>query len=426
MLQGTIRSSFLKSNASCLPLRSLRSWRLICLVVLTASATAQGIDDDWARRHQMRIEQHRMADVRFLVLDADARPVEGATVKIEQTRHAFEVGIELASQKDLRPLPSSSAWRVINAVDLGHQTEWRSFATIDGPRFSAMLVSLHDANFVVSWGPLFSADSAALPGKLVPMNNLTIQKSAMLFIEGVFPLVSAGIDRYDLCEDTLDHDRFTPAMLRKLRMGVDVLDPSAEVFLPFDGGLQGPRVGDVRQAIDDANGQFLDLDGYTIRQRFAGKVEQDELTRNLNALASLCPDIVVSGLEVGGPTAVDRTINMERVLRTLFAEPKVKGIYFAGFTADQLADPDAALIDAEGNLTGAGQSVDQLFGETWWTDLTVNSDLLGEATARVFLGTQEVTVTFPGAGADASTLTVPLRVDEPSDPPRLVVLQAIE
>ena len=194
------------------------------------------------------------------------------------------------------------------------------------------------------------------------------------------------------------------------------------MFLPFDGGLQGPRVGDVRQAIDDANGQFLDLDGYTIRQRFAGKVEQDELTRNLNALAALCPAIVVSGLEVGGPTAVDRTINMERILRTLFAEPKVKGIYFAGFTADQLADPDAALIDAEGNLTGAGRSVDQLFGETWWTDLTVNSDLLGEATARVFLGTHTVTVTF----ADGETLTVPLRVNVASDPPRLVVLQAIE
>ena len=228
--------------------------------------------------------------------------------------------------------------------------------------------------------------------------------------------------RYDLCDDTLDHDRFTPAMLRVLRMEIDAIDPDAEVFLPFDGGLQGPRVGDVRQAIDDANGQFLDLDGYTIRQRFAGKIEQDELTRNLNALAVLCPAIVVSGLEVGGPSAVDRTINMERILRTLFAEPKVKGIYFAGFTADQLADPDAALIDENGNLTGAGRSVDQLFGETWWTDLTVQSDLLGEATARVFLGMHTVTVTF----ADGGTLQVPLRVDEANDPPRLVVLQAIE
>ena len=50
-----------------------------------------------------------MADVRFLVLDADARPVEGATVKIEQTRHAFEVGVvpDPQAAKDIHFRPTA-------------------------------------------------------------------------------------------------------------------------------------------------------------------------------------------------------------------------------------------------------------------------------------------------------------------------------
>jgi hypothetical protein len=394
------------------------------LALCTTPTHAQLLDQAWADRHQAAIDEHRKADVKFIVLDAKGQPVEGVGLRVKQINHRFEVGIEL---HDLgTEARSPSELKAFNAISLERFSNWYELGQAKETTVDAFTTHITQAAWrgdAVHFGAFASADYAKTPDRLIPLSNERVVEAARGYLQKIL----SGIKlvphiRYDLCDDTLDHDRFTPAMLRILRLEIDAMDPDAEVFLPFDGGLQGPRVLDVLKAVDDAEKDFLNLDGYTIRQRFTGKLDQAQLSRNLTKLARLAPALVISGVEVGGPTAIDRTLNMETLLYTLFAEPKVKGIYFAGFTADQLAMPEAALIDEDGELTGAGKSLDRLFSETWWTDLTLTTDELGNASGRVYLGMHEITVTFP----DGRTLEVPLRIDEQEDEPRLVVLQAIE
>jgi len=65
----------------------------ICLASLLSSlALAAPADEELLAGADARIEKHRKADVTLVVVDAEGKPVPGANVTVEQTRHAFLFG----------------------------------------------------------------------------------------------------------------------------------------------------------------------------------------------------------------------------------------------------------------------------------------------------------------------------------------------
>ena len=66
---------------------------LVVVVLLALPLAVQAADDDPVLSGaKQRIEKHRMADATIEVVDADGRPLAGAVVDIQQTRHAFQFG----------------------------------------------------------------------------------------------------------------------------------------------------------------------------------------------------------------------------------------------------------------------------------------------------------------------------------------------
>jgi GH35 family endo-1,4-beta-xylanase len=81
-----------------MPIRFLSLLLGLSLAALTCGeVNAQPVPTDeqlWAEA-DARIERHRKADVALVVMDAHNRPVAGADVRVEQTRHAFLFGCNL-------------------------------------------------------------------------------------------------------------------------------------------------------------------------------------------------------------------------------------------------------------------------------------------------------------------------------------------
>ncbi|MGB0768925.1 MAG: hypothetical protein ACPGYV_14590, partial [Phycisphaeraceae bacterium] len=160
-------------------------------------------------------------------------------------------------------------------------------------------------------------------------------------------------------------------------------------------------------------------DEVAIEQRFNGQVQANPLKRVLDeTIGSLPRPVVLTGVEVGGPTDIAAALNMETVLRLAFAQPNVRGLYLAGVADGDLVESNAALIDADGEPTAAGAVLDGLFHQHWRSDVTDRTDERGNVRARVFTGWYEVTAALP----DATLLRTKAYIPR-SDRAKLIVLQ---
>jgi len=112
-------------------------------------------------------------------------------------------------------------------------------------------------------------------------------------------------------------------------------------------------------------------------------------------------------------------MNMETVLRLAFAEPAISGVYLSGLAAEELIEPNAALIDAAGEPTAAGLALDGLFSKLWWSNETGVTDERGNVQSRVFTGWYTVKATLPNGKAIEAEVYIPK-----SDQPKFIVLQA--
>jgi endo-1,4-beta-xylanase len=77
--------------------------------------TYQGRDPDspWRAEAQARIEQHRMASLKVNVLDASKKPIEGAMIKVTQTKNDFGFGTAVAAHDLLAQTADGDRYRKI-------------------------------------------------------------------------------------------------------------------------------------------------------------------------------------------------------------------------------------------------------------------------------------------------------------------------
>jgi hypothetical protein len=75
--------------------------------------TYEGIEANapWRKAAQERIDKLRKGDLRVLVLDAAGKPVPGAQVKVEMTRHAFRFGSAVAADWLIGDSPDHEKYR---------------------------------------------------------------------------------------------------------------------------------------------------------------------------------------------------------------------------------------------------------------------------------------------------------------------------
>lgn len=415
-----MRRSFIPGVRCCL--------QVLCLTTAFVGfpAAAQVLHGEWVDRSQEAIEELRRTPVKVVVLDENDRPIRGAQVRIQQTRHDFVLGFAV-----VQPQPPDGVaterpvWRCFNAVALDRMTAIRFTAELDPAEADTAARQWGDwlAPIQTSYGPVLSADAARLPDAVVQLDA----DAFMAFVDGRLRQAldsDRTVDRFDIYADALSHrlpeERLGDGLLNRLYDTAGARRPNTSLGVRVSDALNPNRARDLRQRLQAMDIRQVQIDGVTIDQTFAGPVNPVALERVLrDQIATLHLPVTIADLDVGGGSSAAAAINLETVLRLLFATPNIEGVYFAGLYSHELEEPTSALIDDAGEPTACGELVEAMFRGLWWTDVTRGADDLGNVIESVYTGWYRITATLP----DGRTLTTEVYLPKSEDP-RYVVLQA--
>ena len=155
-----------------------RSWvRMACCLGLLLGCggpvLAQLLAGPWLVVSEKKIDAARKTDLRVIVLDAAGHPVSGASVRIEQTRRAFHVGLVLPEtgwpEQGLGAGTHTEFWRCFNAISLERLTDWPGLQPDPGSELDPGRLSLIE-KVLDKAGPRGPppqrplADNSSLPG----------------------------------------------------------------------------------------------------------------------------------------------------------------------------------------------------------------------------------------------------------------------
>jgi len=410
---------------------------LLAIVLMLAArpAGAQVLRGNWVEEAEKRIREHRMVNVRFVVLTTDGKLAANAAVKVELRRHLFDVGVIWPQEGT--PIDEAQSglpvYRVLHATSLEPLTNWAAtHPTIDGDaakrqRIDDAIAWARQRGWTVRWGPLLHADPGRLPGWVSSADKAAIPALIDAHVTSTLKAYGGSVAQFDLYAGGADHryfdEQFGDAFLRRLMEHAKATAPDAQLSLRYDDALLGGRMSAMRQRVVTREEQLVPFESLAVDGNVRGFVAPNAMNEVMKWFARASRPVVLSKVEVGGSSPSVAAVNLETVVRLAFAEPAIKGIYFAGLQARDLSDPTAALIDDNGDPTAAGQVLDDLFGRHWRTEQDVTTDALGNVRQRVFAGWYHITATL----GDGSTATLEVLI-QPGDAAkeRVVVLQPLK
>lgn len=411
------------------PIRATRWWKVwlfaVFCVHVVLPAASQYVDEAWRTRTDEAIRELRTTPLRLLVLTANGRMAVGAQVRIEQLDHAFALGFVTGLRFPESFDPAAPVWRLFNAVSLDGITDWRllqprrempaDFAAID-----AVLAAAEAHDLAARWGELIPGSPFNMPEWIAPLRDAALLDAARQWMQTVAERYGNRLSNLDTLGDVSEEGRFSPALIRLLALEQAAFWSALSPRLRMVGGIDGDQSFETLAHVDELLMQRLAIRGLTLQEAIAPQaLEPDLVNAAILRVMRLSDDITVGSLDVAGHTGVQAAANLELVLRLLFAQPQVTGIYFGSVQGSSAGG--AFLLDDAGQPTAAGRVVEDLFRRNWWTQETRQSNELGEVELRVFRGRYRITATLP----DGAVVSIPVdcsKVQGLDDP---IVLQPL-
>ncbi|MEO0476391.1 MAG: hypothetical protein AAF085_10560, partial [Planctomycetota bacterium] len=324
--------------------------------------------------------------------------------------------------KQFRGLP---VYRCFNAVALDRYTDWSKLGQSDmdeqAKRLKAWQIAIQPT--WTHFGRVTSADPARNHDRLSLLGPADLRDAVLARIE-LASVFDPAPDAFDVYADFLKQDlierKLGQGMLLRMFDRAESGRPQASHGLRVRDAISLQTGREMVNTIQKLELRQVPFDHVTIEQTFAKSVQAGSLKRMLDEyVGSLPVPVTLVGFEAGGRSPVASAIMMETVLRLVFAQPNISGIYFAGLVEGDLIEDNAALLDGDGEPTAAGNVLDGLFHRAWTSDETGQTDERGNENLRVFAGWHNITATLP----DGTTIKTEAYIPK-SDRPKLIVLQA--
>lgn len=401
---------------------------LLLGLMLCVAPRVQGqiLRGEWVNQTERAIDQHRKSDVLVIVLDREDRAVENAKVRITQTRHAFKLGLTIPAQgappASARELP---LYRCFNALALDRLTRWttpdRHWPEPIREQINHWASTLEPIE--LAFGPVIASDPANNFDGLAKLEPSFVGELLSQRVAAALEL-DQRVHKFDLYHDTAGTADLRAdlgfGVIHRLFEQAHATDHDATHSLRFVNGLDAMGSREIAPRVQSYEVRRVPFTGITIEQQFTGQVQPLALQRTLKDRIAILPaPVTIARFEAGGNSQIAAALNLETILRLLFAEPSINAIYFAGLTEDQHLETNAALIEADGALTASGQLVDDLFAKHWWSNIEAVTDDRGNAMARVFKGWYDIEAVLP----DGTVLKTAAYIDAAEGDAHTVVLQ---
>ena len=393
-----------------------RGWAACVVVAVALLATGRGAGQvligPWVEAAQAEAERVRQREVRVIVLEAGGGVVEGARVTATLVSHAFELGVSepasptmlqraLAQGIPLNARAEAPPWHD-NAADRDRPLPPPIRRGLTGPLIGTDLADWPEA--------VASLPDAALPTTLFERLERHARPGRRLLPFGDLLQRPGVID-----------DRLGNGFIRFAHQRLGARHPHTPLGLYAAGGLVGPGQRRMLHAITRSREAVIPFDFVATSYRSSSALPPPRLKIELDRLDALKHPLLVTGVQTGGPTALEAATHAEALLRLLFARPEVAGVYFAALTPDAAIEPHAALLDPSGEASAVGRVVARLFGELWRVRESFTTDAAGNAYARLYHGLYRLDVAYP----DGAHATTEFRL-EPGPERHRVVVQALQ
>jgi len=436
--------------------RAFESMSRVILVAGTLAAVlgqtsrlpgAAASDEELWKEAPARIERHRKADASVMVVDGAGKPVPGAEVRVEQTRHEFLFGSNIFMWGRVGDAEKEAAYRRRFAELLNYATlpfYWPSYEPRRGEpghqRTEEVARWCQQHGILTKGHPL--AWNFADPGWL-PDDWQEVRRLQMARIEDCVGRFAGLIDRWDVVNEATHFDR-AEFLRRAPRMSgmwqkvgrveftrecfIHARKANAKAILLVNDYRTDPAYERViEQLVDATTRPMYDVIGiqshmhggtwsnqkiWEVCERFA----RFKVPLHFTETTILSGD---KGWERRRPwptTPEGEAFQAREVARfytMLFSHPAVAALTwwdFSDFHAWQGAP--AGFLRADMSPKPAYDELMQLVKGRWWTKTEVRTAADGRASVRGFLGDYRVTATKPGS--QPATLTCTLTKQGPN------------
>jgi GH35 family endo-1,4-beta-xylanase len=393
---------------------------VICFHFLaTAHGGATNADSLLKSAHE-RIDAVRKAPVRIKVVDAQGNPVAGATVRVEQRRHAFLFGCNvfglIGFQDEQHQLYAARFSALFNYATLPFY--WSSYE----PEKGNAIRGYHRDKDMAQWCKAYRIETKGHPlvwhelyPRWAPSDPDAAEAALHQRIAAIIPAFKSDIHRWDVVNEALSGTNFTngeglwlkrdgPARVVETALRwARQADPDAQlVYNDFDTGPEHLRL--IEQLVkDNAPFQIIGIQSHMHRGEWPLQDVWDICERyaNFGKDIHFSEVTVLSGkhgwkLPRPWPTTpageLQQADYVERLYTLLFSHPAVQAITWWDLQDGAWQGAPSGLLRADLTPKPAYDRLMKLIHQTWWTRASLSSDRNGTCAFRGFLGDYEVTV----------------------------------
>ncbi len=407
----------------------------LVLLIVPGFAVAEELSDaELLAGADARIEKHRKADATVTVLDASGKPVAGAKIAVEQTRHAFLFGSNIFKWGRLPDEKLEAAYRERFAELLNYATlpfYWASYEPRRGEPAHARTEEVarwcQEHGIATKGHPLAwnSSDPRWLPNDVQEIRRLQMAR-----IEDCVSHFAGLIDRWDVVNEATHFDRGEfvkqrapkhSAMWQKVGQMEFTREcftharkagPSA-ILLINDYRTDPPYERVIEQLVDENGRRMYDVIG--IQSHMHGGAwptrkiwEVCERFARFGVPLHFTETTILSGERTwqkargaDWPSTPEgeayQAENIARFYTMLFSHPAVEAITWWDFAdLGSWKGAPAGFLRKDMSPKPAYDELLKLIKGKWWTKTTLRSGTDGAANFRGFLGDYKVRVTVEG------------------------------
>jgi endo-1,4-beta-xylanase len=370
-------------------------------------------DAPWRKEAQERIAKLRMVPLRVKVIGRDGKPIQDAQVSVEQTRNAFQFGIEFGEGRVMdRTKPENEVYRqkipeLFNAIVFGNALKWEARVGDWGTGFTneqtiaalqwAKSKGLFVRGHVMVWPGRSDKSWGNLPSFVRAMKDnpdpQAIQQMVLSRIDEVAGSTAGYIDEWDVMNEPRDNHSLIdlcgkPAMAEWFKRaherlpGVHLAVNEYSILTALsDSDTHTIYEGYIRDLL--ANGAPVDTIGM---QGYFGSLVPTpmRMIKTLDRFGALVPRIRVTEYSIKAEDE-DLACDFTRDLLTvLYSHDKVVGFH-TWHGVENYINPD-------GTLTRLGQAYSDLVCKAWKTQAQLKTDGAGQSSVPAHLGRYRVNV----------------------------------
>lgn len=377
----------------------------------------------WRQEALDRIERIRKGDIRVQVTDTEGRPVRGASIRVQQTRSAFDWGTSLEMWRLVVDSPDNLRYREVvqelfNAASTENDLKWPAWERGGGPFSQEQTLRglkwLRDRGFHTRGHVLVWPKQRHFPKEVQELygtpRQAEIPEIVLAHIRSITRATKGLLDEWDvLNEPYTNHDLMDffgdDIMVSWFRTAREEL-PHARLFLNDfsndDITADPEHVAHFERTTRFLLGHGAPLDGLGMQGHFSSRPSAPA-----NILATLdrywkAFRIPVRFTEFDIPSS-DEELQADFTrdfLILAYSHPSVVGVQHWGFWEGRHWKPPAAMYRLDWSEKPNAKAYKELVLHRWRTDLTSESDAAGRLSTRGFLGEYRVTVTLNGRSVD--------------------------